>query len=969
MPGIVETLQQLASMSPYAEILGYVRSGKPEHLELVPSGKEPSWWQLGPALDDEPELSQEVERILKVLVARGWYAPVGSWLLHFTERGADRFPAAVEHLEQLGMPRLEIVSAVAKSCRLCREGSPTPAGDFLLQTDGGEAIAALRAWNSSAPGGEGGSFELFLNHSSTRLAELLAEMLRTKQGHLLGVGHWVEAARGLRPTGVELAKKALKHVKHRGHRLQLLAELATADPDAFFAEAESTARQQLLEREKGKWTLWHDSKEAGLWLVRNCGSRAFDDLTRYFGGPPDDDPWRQSCQSEYKIEVLDEAVGELDSGAMPLVRACFETEQPEVQLRALRYWMALASPENSSRLAEVARQALRSKDSQFLAAAVRLLAEWSVESLEPQLWPLLAHKSRPVREAGAAALARLGDSRLDRAADLWKARRADARLAAVSWLRALGTPGAAEELRSRLECEEDENVRDALLLAQEELCGAEAPEPAELESRVRRILPRLSQSPASWLDPAALPRPRLKSGEELGLDWLRYLLYRQSRVKEMRPDIEAQPMYQLVDRQTSGELALSVLQGFLDSQSIDDRWAMALAALLGDDRLVGLLTRQIDAWAGSGRGKVAEHAVWALGLLGTDLALQAVDALAIRYSSKQKNIGKAAAEAFAEAARTRGVSVEELGELVVPWLGFEPNRPRLLTPKAEVAIGADLKLELREPSTGRKLSKPPAEAKAAFKELCAGLKEAVKSQTVRIEALMVRQHRWTLARWRKLYLVHPLLRPFAQRLVWGVYSGQLAGTFRALADGSLTDAHDSEPVLPPDGRIGVVHPLEIAPELRQKWLEHFSDYEVVAPFLQLGRPVVLASSEEGETRFGSTVSGTELNAMTFRGRAERLGWSRGSVCDGGCVNFYVKRFPGAGVDAFLETDGMYVGIDVDSSIRLGKSFFVHHDSVRLGSYVYDEPTEESDPRLIRFGSVPPIAFSESVGDLLKIAGN
>jgi hypothetical protein len=41
--------------------------------------------------------------------------------------------------------------------------------------------------------------------------------------------------------------------------------------------------------------------------------------------------------------------------------------------------------------------------------------------------------------------------------------------------------------------------------------------------------------------------------------------------------------------------------------------------------------------------------------------------------------------------------------------------------------------------------------------------------------------------------------------------------------------------------------------------------------------------------------------------------------------------------------------------------------VRTGSYVYDEPRGEGDPRLLTFGEVPPIVYSEAMGDLGRIA--
>jgi hypothetical protein len=59
---------------------------------------------------------------------------------------------------------------------------------------------------------------------------------------------------------------------------------------------------------------------------------------------------------------------------------------------------------------------------------------------------------------------------------------------------------------------------------------------------------------------------------------------------------------------------------------------------------------------------------------------------------------------------------------------------------------------------------------------------------------------------------------------------------------------------------------------------------------------------------------------------------------------------------------------MESEVTLGKVFFVRHGSVAIGSYVYDEPGDESDPRLVAFGEVPVIAHSEAIGDLGKISG-
>jgi hypothetical protein len=121
-------------------------------------------------------------------------------------------------------------------------------------------------------------------------------------------------------------------------------------------------------------------------------------------------------------------------------------------------------------------------------------------------------------------------------------------------------------------------------------------------------------------------------------------------------------------------------------------------------------------------------------------------------------------------------------------------------------------------------------------------------------------------------------------------------------------------------------------------------------------------------RISHELRGTSLNALTFRSRAEKQGWSRGSVTDGGCVDAYRKVFPGAGVEAFLGLEGMNVVSGMSDTISLQDFSFARGGSVKVGSYVYDTPGDESDERLIPFGDVPPVVFSEVMGDLARIAG-
>src|SRR5688572_19269496 len=84
--------------------------------------------------------------------------------------------------------------------------------------------------------------------------------------------------------------------------------------------------------------------------------------------------------------------------------------------------------------------------------------------LEDDVWGLLSHKSKTVRDAAARALARLGDAALPKAAELLGHKKADVRSAAVTLLAAAATPKALAELEGRLDEERNDDVRDQMLL-------------------------------------------------------------------------------------------------------------------------------------------------------------------------------------------------------------------------------------------------------------------------------------------------------------------------------------------------------------------------------------------------------------------------------------------------------------------------------------------------------------------------
>lgn len=961
-------------------LLQYVKSGDEKFLKAAKKHNAQSWslysfddvWaKMSPPAEltagEQRGIYAAGELRIAERVAEHWLLPLYSKRRSGDEEYFNSFVAALGGSKARALAGATAIDKLAEVLERT-DGQPSSAGRFLLALSDKELAAAGDKADSVSK-----ALEFLLRHAPDRVPAVGASFLREGSERYRYTSP--DCCRLLLAADLKqyepLVIAALGKEKLDPVRARILRVLADFNP-AKHRDAAKAACLKIC-TVKLRDLSYYDVLESCKWLAKTYGLAVIPELAPILSGNYD---------GGVVSEFLDELVQEHAEKAAPAAVLAAGHGWHATRRSALTHLIAWPQLKHDDVIEARLAEGLKLKEPQEVVQYIGLIGRWKPERFGEALWQLFEHHSKPVRMAAARSLGKQGDAAVARAVELLAAKKAAVRSTAVALLAAAQTPAAIKALEGRLDAETDEEVRDQMLLALEQAWETQGKKIGrkDIEKRIERAAEKLKQPVAKWLDEKRLPELHYagKKPEKLSKEAVRYLLYRQSRAKEIRPDVEAKPLLALIDRQTSGDFALFVLQSFFGSkQDAADRWALTVAGLLGDDRCVPLFMQQIRKWVDTNRGKLAEYAAQALALLGSDVALCAVDALSIRYRSKQKNIGKAAGEAFAEAAERLGVTPDELGDRVVPWLGFEPGRPRLIgsgEKQIEARIGLDHKLEFRDLAKGKKVASLPAwaaaETKNEFKDLAATLREVVKGQLVRLENLMVRQFRWPVDRWRELYLQHPLLFPFAVRMIWGVYGdgGKLLKAFRALEDRTLTDEQDETVTLPKSGQIGLVHPLELTPEARQAWATHLADYNIESPVLQIERPVVFPKTEEKAAKMSLQHKGTELNGMTFKGRAERLGWQRGSVVDGGGISSYRKCYLGAGADAILEVDGMYIGMGMEESIKLGRFAFVKSGSVTFGSYLYDEPADDKDPRLIGFGDVPPIVFSETLGDLTKIAG-
>ncbi len=974
-------LLNVTSMRPLFVGMPYIEAGDPAALaQLMPLGRYDYWHSaLREVLDPLSRCDDEDRRAVHLLARAGAFSEIAAWACQELPRekpGQDLHGALRQILTAGGVGDEAIATLTARYfTSFHKAGQANSAGRFVLGLDDARLAAAvsLGGERNRERGAGDRPYESLLEFLFTAAPERLdvvGPILAGSQRLRLGTSTIL-----LERGGGRFEDRLLEGWRRCADpwvRFEHCKLLVGRDPARYRAEALALCRADLA---SGLWHGFH-ADDLLLWMISTYGADAADDARGYLERDMDG-PWQQN-------RVMNAAVKAMGRRAIALPLILINNESLHYWKQALTHLVALDDGTHDdlirARLQKGIAETRESKEWQPLAEFLRLAAAWRVDEFIEPLWSFSDHPTKLVRDASARALGRAGASLVPRALPLLKDRKKERRGWAVTLLATVGSVPALQALEDRLDEETDEDLRDAMLLALDAARASSGREITreDMDQRVRRTAKKLGSPVAGWLDESRLPTLRDTGGEPLGADTTRYLLYRQSRGREIVPDVEARPLYSMIDRASGADFALEIFQQFAATKAdAADRWALAVAGLLGDDRIVPGLNALIQQWGDSARGKMAEYGVQALALIGTDAALTLVDALSLRYRVKNKNIGAAAVEAFAGAAGRRGISVDELGDLVVPWLGFQPGQPRIVEAGArrfQVSIGAEGKLVYRDLDKNKPAASlpksAPREVLDQLKNEAAILKEVSKGQKARIENLMVRQHRWPVQRWGALFLAHPLLFPFATSLIWGAYDGgqTLMATFRALEDRSLTTQRDETYLLDEAGSVGIVHPLELDEATRSAWQTHLSDYEIIAPFPQLDRPVIAVKDDESGQKSSREFHGATLNALTFRSRAEKLGWTRGSVNDGGCVESYRKVFAGAGVEAFVGVDGLFMGIGSDETITLADVLFVRAGTVRVGGYVYDMPGDPTDPRLLAFGEVPPVVFSEVMGELARIAG-
>ncbi len=597
--------------------------------------------------------------------------------------------------------------------------------------------------------------------------------------------------------------------------------------------------------------------------------------------------------------------------------------------------------------------------------------DWS--KYREKAWELARSEHKQVRQTACHALAKLPAADvLPKALELIGEKKAHLREAGVLIATLLDGDPAAKTLDALLQKEPGDDVRD-LIVAQR--YGNETKlTAAELAKRVgwAEARGKLDKPAAKWVDEKKLGAVVFKGGKKADVDTIRFLLHRQTRLADIAPEAEVRGAYALIDREKSAAFASKLLAGAIKNGGVSakNRFALSVVGLVGNDDVIETLEEiAIDS--------TNVNAATTLGLLGSHEAARALDRIMKKFRTKYPNVREAAQDAFDSIAETLGISRFELADSMIPDFGFTKGEGQIVLGKikARVVIGDDRKLAFFDKdkpikSPGKGLVGKQKEALEALRDEVDSASRTLKGN---LEYYMVSGRRWTADKWKAFFLANPLARSFARSLIWNAIPAKGSPVaFRIAEEGSgpasrkidaLLDRDGKAVTLAKDTQVALVHPLDLDANTRAAWQAILDEANLTSPFAQMLRAVFAPKDDDRAKTISFEFENKELEGMTFKSRAERLGWRRGAVVDGGAVSAYRKLFERHQIEAFIGTENLAVQSYDGGEVTLEQLFFVKAGSVVTGSYTYDEPKDQSDGRLIKLGDLPSIVYSETIADL------
>jgi hypothetical protein len=341
---------------------------------------------------------------------------------------------------------------------------------------------------------------------------------------------------------------------------------------------------------------------------------------------------------------------------------------------------------------------------------------------------------------------------------------------------------------------------------------------------------------------------------------------------------------------------------------------LAVVAAGGGADIAPVVQRYIKQWYGT-RPSQGKALIQMLAWVDHPTATQLMLSIGSRF--RTKSFQEEATRQAQLLAERHNWSLDELADRTIPTAGFDSDGTALIDygeRQFTAKLGADFEIELFSPE-GKPISSLPdarkdedearvKEAKKQWSTARKELKGVLQLQKERLYEGLCTQRTWAFEDWDTYLNRHPIVRRYCQRLVWGA-TGKAGErrTFRPLDDGSLTDLDDNVVELEPTAMVFLAHDSNVPESEAQGWQRHLKDYKIDPLFQQFGKETYHLAEDHKEATEVEDFKGHLIEAFKLRGRANKLGYTRGAAEDGGWFTRYEKRFPTLGLEVHIEFTG------------------------------------------------------------------
>ena len=592
---------------------------------------------------------------------------------------------------------------------------------------------------------------------------------------------------------------------------------------------------------------------------------------------------------------------------------------------------------------------------------LRIISPFSI-SFAAKLWTLAEDKKTEIAEIAAFELARTKNASIKSTAlEYLNAKKDKQRLAATRVFYFWKDEESSQTLRSILKTERNDGIRNIAVDAVYSTQDLNKITIASMKERIQEAntLEKLTTKITHWQD--QLPVLVWADGVTFTPEEMNYIFYRQSLYNTITPDLEALPIYHLIEKESAKIVVKAYWELLLENEglSIKPKGLLAPIGLLGDDDVIDSLTHEAIK-------NTKIEAVEILALIGTEKAAWALDKIIKVNEPKENRLLYEATAAFATIADTLQVTALELQERMLPTFGFTARELKFTENDTPYSLFIDSSFVFSYKNENEKVVKSITKASDDFKtkerENKVLLKTVVKQFSQSLNSHLVTQKKWDQNDWQAFFLHHPVAFAFAQNSIWT--TGEKY--FIVDANGQIVDTKGQPIMIEKEQAIHLAHPIHLGQKATKEWFAYLKTKNLASPFNQLNREIHTIPEEDNEKTLDKQFDLKRIQVSTFRYRTSKVGWKNAFISSR-MVTSYKKTYEADNIEVFIETKELPIREGYQDTMYIGSFYFVPIGSVRTDSYLDENPSNENDHRLIPFKEIPPIVYSETIADLRKIS--